>query len=325
MFRAIKEMHLRGAPLIGIAAAYGVYLAARKARRSKDFREKIDSSILQLKEARPTAVNLNWALEQQKKVLKKANHEDEAVAMLLENANKMADEDVAMCRSIGENGLKIIQEISSRKKKGEPVNILTHCNAGWLAAVDWGTALSPVYQAQSAKTKIHVWVNETRPRNQGANLTAWELVNQKIPHTIITDNAGGLLMQQGKVDLVLVGCDRLTARGDAVNKIGTYLQALAAHANQVPFFVALPTSSIDWKMKSVFEEAVIEERDVNEIKSVRGKSSFGLTQVQIAPDESTASNYAFDITPAKYITGFITERGICTASEEGLKRLFPDK
>lgn len=321
---AIKDMHLRGAPLIGVAAAYGVYLAAQNARRSKNFKEKIESAIELLRNTRPTAFNLQWALNEQKKILKKNLGEDETIASLLENANRIADEDVAMCKSIGEHGLKIIEEIAVRKKKGEPVNILTHCNAGWLAAVDWGTALSPVYHAHAEKIKIHVWIDETRPRNQGANLTAWELSNQKIPHTVITDSAAGLLMQRGKVDLVLVGCDRLSSHGDAINKIGTYMQALAAQENQIPFFAALPSSSIDWKMKNVFEEAIIEEREGKELKYVSGKSPFGLTQVQITPDDSPVSNFAFDITPAKFISGIITERGVCVASKDGLTKIFPE-
>jgi methylthioribose-1-phosphate isomerase len=321
---AIKEMHLRGAGLIGVAAGYGMYIASLEAAATNSFNEYIDKVSRQLKATRPTAVNLQWAIDKQMSAIACGKTSEEKVNNAKNTAIKIAEEDIKFCKAIGTHGFKIIETIS-RQKRGGVVNILTHCNAGWLAFVDFGTATSPIYEAHSRNIKVHVWVDETRPRNQGANLTAWELINQGVPHTVITDNAGGHLMQNNMVDIVITGADRVTCTGDVANKIGTYLKALAASDNNIPFYVAMPSSTIDWSIREGLNEIPIEQRDADEVKYVRGWYNGELKKVLITPENSPAANYAFDVTPAKLITGFITERGICEANEKGLNELFPEK
>lgn len=316
---AISEMRVRGAPLIGATAAYGMALAMSEDPST----ENLNSAWKFLEKTRPTAINLRWALNRCRDVLQPLPEAKRAAAAL-QLAHEIADEDVEINRKIGVNGLKIIRQIAAHKPAGEPVQILTHCNAGWLATVDWGTATSPMYHAHNDGVKLHVWVDETRPRNQGA-LTAWELGSHGVPHTYITDNAGGHLMQHGEVDMVIVGTDRTTRRGDVCNKIGTYLKALAAKDNGIPFYVALPSPTIDWTVRHGVDEIPIEERDSNETTHIQGKmpdDSIGL--VQVTPDETAAGNPAFDVTPNHLVTGLITERGVCAASEEGLASLFPE-
>jgi len=317
---AIRDMWVRGAPLIGATAAYG--MAVEMARDASD--KALEQTWEILHETRPTAINLRWALNDMR-VLLAPLPEGERAAAAMARAHEIADEDVECNRQIGLNGLEIIKKIAATKKPGEPVHILTHCNAGWLATVDWGTATSPMYHAIEAGIPIHVWVDETRPRNQGAQLTAWEMVSHDVPHQLIVDNAGGHLMQHGQVDMVIVGTDRTTANGDVCNKIGTYLKALAAHDNGVPFYVALPSPTIDWTVRDGVKEIPIEERDDSEVTHVQGKLADGrVTQVQISPDGTPGGNPAFDVTPARLVTGLITERGVCAASPEGLARLFPE-
>jgi len=315
---AIKAMIVRGAPLIGAAAAYGIALAMREDASD----EALDRAHDVLAETRPTAINLRWALKRMCDTLR--NHpRAERSKLAWAEAAKIADEDVETCRAIGEHGLKVLQDAAAKKEPGETLNVLTHCNAGWLGCVDWGTALAPIYMAYDAGIPIHVWVDETRPRNQGASLTAFELGGHGVPHTIIADNAGGLLMMQGKVDLCIVGTDRVTANGDVANKIGTYLKALAAKDNNVPFHVALPSSTIDWDMAKG-SDIPIEERSPDEILKMTGRTPTGaVVTVDIAAPGSTAANPGFDVTPARLVTGFITERGVCEASKKGLKSLFP--
>jgi methylthioribose-1-phosphate isomerase len=315
--RAIKQMIVRGAPLIGATAAYGIALAMREDASD----EALDRAHDALLETRPTAVNLRWALKRMCDRLRNHRHEDRA-ALAWKEAGAIADEDVEVCRSIGEVGLAVLRDAATKKKPDETLNILTHCNAGWLGCVDWGTALAPIYRAHDEGMKLHVWVDETRPRNQGASLTAFELGGHGVPHTIIADNAGGLLMTQGKVDLCIVGTDRVTANGDVANKIGTYLKALAAKDNDIPFHVALPSSTIDWEMAKG-AEIPIEERSPDEILRMTGRTPTGtLATVDIAAPGSGALNPGFDITPARLVTGFITERGVCEASNKGLETLF---
>ncbi len=315
---AIRDMAVRGAPLIGAAAAYGVALAVGSDPSDDGIAKAIDV----LAATRPTAVNLRWALEAMRRALAPlAPHRRHAAA--LARAGEIAEEDVAISRALGEHGLKLIAAVS-RNKTG-PVNILTHCNAGWLAAVDWGTALAPVYRAYDEGIPLHVWVDETRPRNQGASLTAWELLQHGVPHTVIVDNAGGHLMRQGRVDLCITGTDRTTATGDVANKIGTYLKALAAHDNGVPFYVALPSPTIDWSLDNG-DDIPIEERDAREVTHIAGWTEAGeRVEVRLTPEGSPAANYAFDVTPARLITGLITERGVCPASRDGLLGLFPER
>jgi methylthioribose-1-phosphate isomerase len=314
---AIKAMIVRGAPLIGATAAYGVALAMR----SDASDEALDRAHDILAETRPTAINLRWALTRMCDVLRNQPRSDRATLAWAEAA-KIADEDVEVCRSIGEHGLKILRAAAA-KKNGDTLNVLTHCNAGWLACVDWGTALAPIYMAHDAGIPIHVWVDETRPRNQGASLTAFELGSHGVSHTIIADNAGGHYMQAGRVDLCIVGTDRVTANGDVANKIGTYLKALAAKDNGVPFHVALPSSTIDWTLASG-RDIPIEERSPDELLKMTGRTADGgLTTVEIAAPGSPAANPGFDVTPARLVTGFITERGTCGATEQGLRSLFP--
>ena len=318
---AIRDMWVRGAPLIGVTAAYGI--AWQMAEDSSD--AALANAYDVLHETRPTAINLRWALDAMRAVLGKLPVESRAEAAY-RKAAEIAAEDIEINRAIGENGLAIIREIASRKAPGEPVNILTHCNAGWLATVDYGTATAPIYLATEAGIPVHVYVDETRPRNQGAQLTAWEMAGHGVPHTLIVDNAGGHLMQHGNVDLVLVGTDRTTANGDVCNKIGTYLKALAAKDNDVPFYVCLPSPTIDWTVRDGVKEIPIEERSGDEVSLVWGKTAEGkVTQVRISPEASPAGNPAFDVTPARLVTGLITERGVADATAEGLARLFPER
>ena len=316
---AIKEMRVRGAPLIGATAAYGMALAMKKDPSNENLGNARDL----LENTRPTAINLRWALDRCCGLLQPLSESDRTSAAL-KLAHEIAEEDVEINRTIGVNGLELIREIASQKPAGEPVHLLTHCNAGWLATVDWGTATSPMFQAHDAGINLHVWVDETRPRNQGA-LTAWELGSHGVPHTYITDNAGGHLMQHGQVDMVLVGTDRTTRQGDVCNKIGTYLKALAAKDNNVPFYVALPSPTIDWTVSDGVSEIPIEERDVLETTHIQGKTEEGIiSSVQVTPDGSAGGNPAFDVTPNHLVTGLITERGISAASVEGLADLFPE-
>ncbi len=317
--RAIREMWVRGAPLIGATAAYGMCLALRADAGDAN----LHAAYAMLLETRPTAINLRWALDEMMAVLLPLRP-DERVAASYRRAAELCDEDVAINTRIGDHGLAMLRELWERKGRQGTLNILTHCNAGWIATVDWGTALAPIYKAHDAGLPVHVWVDETRPRNQGASLTAWELGAHGVPHHVIVDNAGGHLMQHGQVDVCIVGTDRTTARGDVCNKIGTYLKALAAHDNGVPFYVALPSPTIDWRVQDGLREIPIEERSPYEVTHVQGRDEDGVLRfVQLPPDGSPGFNPAFDVTPARLITGLITERGICAASEEGLRGLFP--
>ncbi len=312
---AIKIMEVRGAPLIGGTAAYGMVLAIQEST-DKEF---INKSAEELIQSRPTAINLKWAVDRMMKKLSGIDS-DQILDIALMEAKEICDEDEKFCENIGKNGLKIIEEIYNKKKS--VVNILTHCNAGWLATINWGTATSPIYHAHKKGIPVHVWVDETRPRNQGANLTSYELNEEEIPNTIIADNTGGILMQRGEVDMCIVGTDRTLSNGDVCNKIGTYLKALAAHDNEVPFYVALPSSTIDWNIKDA-KDIPIEERNSEELSHVEGVDENNeVRKVLIYPKKSKAMNLAFDVTPAKYVTGLITERGISKASSEGLKKLF---
>ena len=316
---AIKSMQVRGAPLIGAAAAYGLALAMRVDASDASLAKQIEI----LNAQRPTAVNLRWALEEMRRVLAPLKPGERAAAAY-KKAATISDDDVETCRRIGAHGAPIIAALAAKKKPGDVVNILTHCNAGWLACVDWGTATSPIYQAHDRGIAVHVWVDETRPRNQGASLTAFELGRHGVPHTIIVDNAGGHLMQHGKVDLCIVGTDRVTRNGDVANKIGTYLKALAARDNNVPFYVALPHSTLDWTMADGFE-IPIEERSADEVLTMTGRLAGGaVATVAIAAPGSPAANPAFDVTPARLVTALITDRGVCPASELGLLGLFPE-
>ncbi len=322
--QAIKEMHVRGAGLIGAAAGYGMYLAAMEAGKTDSFDKHLQHCAALLKSARPTAVNPEQAIKRQLKAIMSASTVSEKIAIAKESAISIADEDADHCRKIGLNGVSIIEQIA-KKKSGATVNILTHCNAGWLAFVDYGSATAPIYEAAQRGIDVQVWVDETRPRNQGAGLTAWELINQGIPHTVITDNAGGHLMQHGLVDMVITGADRVTRSGDAANKIGTYLKALAAHDNQIPFYVALPSSTFDWNITDGVKEIRIEERSADEVKYIEGWDGNKISKVLITPSHSPAANYGFDVTPARLITGLITERGICNANEDEILKLFPER
>ena len=323
--RAISTMQVRGAPLIGAVAAYGLALALR-ADSSSDALEE-DAELLA--RTRPTAVNLRWAIERMLTRLRNTPAV-ERVRTAYDEAARICDEDAAQNAAIGQHGLGLIEQVAGHKAGGhkaggEPVNVLTHCNAGWLATVDWGTALAPIYAAHDKGLPVHVWVDETRPRNQGAALTAWELGRHGVPHTVIPDNAGGHLMQHGHVDLVIVGTDRVTRTGDVANKIGTYLKALAASDNDVPFWVGLPSTTIDWRLRDGVRDIEIEQRDAEEVTHTTGRLADGaLATVQVTPDGSASANPAFDVTPARLVTGLITERGRCDASEAGLAGLFPD-
>ncbi|HEY4787029.1 MAG TPA: S-methyl-5-thioribose-1-phosphate isomerase [Bacteroidales bacterium] len=321
---AIRDMQVRGAGLIGATAGYGMYVAAMEASEKEDFDSFLMDAAHKLKATRPTAVNLEWAVNRQMKAISEVHTIEDKIQIAKITAREIADEDAEFCRNIGLHGVKFIESISKRKQ-GEVVNILTHCNAGWLAFVDYGTATAPIYEAFNRGIKIHVWVDETRPRNQGASLTAWELLNQRIPHTIIADNTGGHLMQKGMVDMVITGADRVTRTGDVANKIGTYLKALAAKDNKVPFYVAIPSSTFDWAIRNGLEEIPIETRDPDEVRYIQGLSGGELTKVLIAPDESPAANYGFDVTPSRLVSGLITERGFCPATEEGILSLYPER
>jgi methylthioribose-1-phosphate isomerase len=317
---AIRSMQVRGAPLIGAVAAYGVCLAVRADASS----EAMERDCAMLAATRPTAVNLRWAIERMLTRLRNARARDR-VAVAYDEAARIADEDVAQCEAIGRHGVGLIAAAAERKG-GQRVNVLTHCNAGWLATVDWGTALAPIYMAYEQGIDVHVWVDETRPRNQGAALTAWELGRHGVAHTIVADNAGGHLMQHGDVDLAIVGTDRVTRAGDVANKIGTYLKALAAHDNGVPFWVALPSTTIDWTIADGIADIPIEERGADELTHLTGRAADGsLTTIQVTAPGSRAANPAFDVTPARLVTGLITERGRCDASEAGLLSLFPER
>jgi methylthioribose-1-phosphate isomerase len=333
MATAIREMHVRGAGLIGASAGYGMYLAALEAVRQDSFDEHMAGAAAQLRATRPTAVNLSWAIERQLQNIASGKTADEKVALALRTADSIADEDAEHCRMIGQHGLALIEQIAKTKgnkfatansSSGGAVNVLTHCNAGWLAFVDYGSATAPIYAGHERDLPLHVWVTETRPRNQGSKLTAWELGQHGVPHTVIADSAAGHLMQRGEVDLVIVGTDRTTYTGDVANKIGTYLKALAAKANDVPFYVALPSSSIDWKMRDGLKEIPIEQRGADEVKTADGWCNGQQIAVRIAPDESPAANYGFDVTPRELITGLITERGVCEANEKSIRSLFPE-
>ncbi|HUW21480.1 MAG TPA: S-methyl-5-thioribose-1-phosphate isomerase [Candidatus Bathyarchaeia archaeon] len=319
--RAIKEMHVRGAGLIGATAGFGVYLAAITAPR-KDFDRFLQLASKRLIATRPTAANLRWAVDRQLRNIALGKTVQEKIIIAKKNATEIADEDAMFCRRIGDYGLKIIKKIS-KKKKG-PVNILTHCNAGWLAFVDYGSATAPIYRAFDSGIKVHVWVDETRPRNQGSRLTAWELQKHGVPYTVIADNVGGHLMQHGRVDLVIVGTDRTTYTGDVANKIGTYLKALAAKDNRIPFYVALPSSTFDWKIKDGVKDIPIEERGSEEVKYIQGLCEGSIKEVLLTPKESHTANYAFDVTPARLITGLITERGICKPNKQSILKLYPE-
>ena len=312
---AIKVMEVRGAPLIGSTAAYGMALAVQE-NNDPNFIKKSSEELI---ESRPTAINLKWAVDRMMKKLSGINS-DQILDIALNEAKEICDEDEKFCENIGLNGLKIIEEIYKKTKK--TINILTHCNAGWLATINWGTATSPIYHAHQKGIPVHVWVDETRPRNQGANLTSYELNEENIPNTIIADNTGGILMQRGDVDMCIVGTDRTLSNGDVCNKIGTYLKALAAHDNNVPFYVALPSSTIDWEIKEG-KDIPIEERNSDELSHIEGVDENNeIKKILIYPKKSKAMNLAFDVTPAKYVTGLITEKGICEASSDALKKMF---
>jgi methylthioribose-1-phosphate isomerase len=318
---AIRAMHVRGAPLIGATAAYGICLALRADASDA----ALDAACVTLAATRPTAINLRWALDDMRRSLA-ALPRDRRLAAAYARAAAICDEDVAINQAIGTHGGALIREAAGRKGRGETVNVLTHCNAGWLATVDWGTALAPIFRAHDDGIAVHVWVDETRPRNQGASLTAWELGQHGVPHTIVVDNVGGHLMQHGKVDLCITGTDRTTASGDVCNKIGTYLKALAARDNDVPFYVALPSPTIDWTISDGVREIPIEERHGSEVSEISGRLANGeIATVRLTPEGSAVANYAFDVTPARLVTGLITERGICAASSDGLLALFPER
>jgi len=323
MVDAIASMRLRGAGLIGAAGGYGVYLASLEvegANWQKEFFEKVEK----VEKARPTAVNLSWAVKRMVKTVEGITDIYKVRERLFLEAEAIADEDAAFCKRIGSYGVSIIEEIYNRTKK--PVNILTHCNAGWLAFVDYGTATAPIYEAHDRGIPVHVWVDETRPVNQGARLTAFELLEHGVPHTIIADNVGGHLMQHGQVDMVIVGSDRTTRTGDVCNKIGTYLKAIAAFDNQVPFYAAMPSSTIDWSISDGLKEIPIEERSGDELKYAVGKTSGGeLVKILLTPEKSQALNFGFDVTPSRLVAGIITERGIAKASLAGLRELYPEK
>ena len=322
--RAIHEMHVRGAPLIGATAAYGMCAGIRDMPIDQDFEEGLELAFDQLHQTRPTAIDLYNALMRIKKaVLDKDLSRAARTASAYQAADQLVEESAEQCRMIGVHGVALIKAISEAKN-GETVNILTHCNAGWIACIDYGTATSPIYQAFDQGIDVHVWVDETRPRNQGARITAFELLHHGVPHTVITDNTGGHLMQHGMVDMVIVGTDRTTRQGDVANKIGTYLKALAAKDNQLPFYVTLPSTSFDMTIADGLSEIPIEERSADEVKYIQGLLDGNIQKVLLTPEGSPAMNYGFDVTPARLVTSLITERGICDASEEGIRSLFPD-
>lgn len=320
---AIKDMHVRGAGVIGASAGYGMYLSALEAEKSDSLDDYIVKAGDKLNATRPTAIDLQWAVKRQMDAISKGNNKKEKIQIALKTANDIADENAESGRRIGEHGLSIIKNIS-KKKGGDVVNILTHCNAGWLAFVDYGSAIAPIYAAFDKGINVHVWVDETRPRNQGARLTAWELGQHGIPHTVIADNAGGHIMQHGLVDMVIVGSDRTTYTGFVANKIGTYLKAAAAKLNNVPFYVALPSSTFDWRIRDGINDIVIEERGSDEVKYIQGLCEGEIKKVLLTPKQSKAANYAFDVTPPELITGLITERGIIKPDETDILNFFPE-
>lgn len=324
---AISNMVIRGAGLIGATAGYGMWVAATQAPTNNN--ESFDAYMYfqaeRLKATRPTASNLAWAIKRQLQQLKRGNTIKEKIALIKAEAQIIANEDAQFCEAIGRHGLDLLQKIAVTKP-GKTINVLTHCNAGWLAFVDYGSALSPIFAAHDAGLPLHVWVDETRPRNQGANLTAWELASHGVPHSLIADNVGGHLMQHSMVDIVFTGADRVTSNGDAANKIGTYLKALAAKDNGVPFYVAFPSSTIDFSLNDGLSQIPIEERSGDEVRMMTGKLADGsIASIQICPDETSARNWGFDVTPARLITGLICERGICSATESGILGLFPEQ
>lgn len=324
VYGAISDMTVRGAPLIGATGAFGIYLATLEINSHTNIREHLSNAARYLISCRPTAVNLSWAVSF---VMGKLKDEQSPAALAkkaLDAANEICEMEKENCRQIGKHGLKLIEALS-KKNKGAPVNILTHCNAGWLACIDYGTVTAPIYLAHEKGIPVHVWVDETRPRNQGAKLTAYELGQNGIPYTLIADNTGGYLMQQKQIDIVIVGSDRTTRSGDVANKIGTYLKALAAFDNKIPFYCALPSSSIDFRIRNGLKEINIEERDPEEVTNVTGFADGRIQLVRICPEDTTAANYGFDITPARLITGLITEKGICRATEKDIKEMFSDK
>lgn len=316
---AIRDMYVRGAPLIGATAAYGVCLALKTDASNAS----LERAVALLQSTRPTAINLRWALSQMREMMLDLP-ESQRLEAAFTHAAQICDEDVELCRAMGRHGFALIDTLWKRHNRS--INILTHCNAGWLATVDWGTALAPIYMAHDAGIPVHVWVDETRPRNQGAHLTAWELGQHGVPHSVIVDNAGGHLMQHGQVDICFVGTDRTTASGDVCNKIGTYLKALAAKDNGVPFYVCAPSPSIDWTINDGLNEIPIEQRSGSEVHTLSGVDAQGnVSAIKITPDKAPVSNYAFDVTPSRLVTGLVTERGVCDASRAGLQGLFPEK
>lgn len=321
---AIKDMLVRGAPLIGATAAWSLYLAALEYAGRPDQLEQVRKASVAIGETRPTAVNLQWAIDRVMCALAASRDERDVAHILRDEAEAICDEDIEISRGIGWHGLALIEEIAERKN-GKTVNVLTHCNAGSLATINWGTATAPIYFAHLAGIDVHVWVDETRPRNQGSQLTCWELSQNKVAHTLIVDNAGGHLMQHGMVDICITGTDRTTRQGDVANKIGTYLKALAARDNGVPFYVALPSTTIDWSIRDGISEIPIEERDAREVTHIPGRVGDVITEVMTVASNTPVSNYAFDVTPARLVTGLITEIGICEATEEGLAALFPNR
>lgn len=324
VYNAIDRMTVRGAPLIGASAAFGIYLATLEITSATNPISHLHNAAHYLVSCRPTAVNLSWAVNYVMEKLDPSLSLVELTERSLRAALEICEMEKENCRQIGLHGVKLIESISE-KKNGEPVNILTHCNAGWLACIDFGTATAPIYLAHDKGIKVHVWVDETRPRNQGARLTAYELGQQGVPYTIIPDNSGGHLMQQNMVDIVIVGSDRTTRAGDSANKTGTYLKALAAADNNIPFYSALPSTSIDFSISNGLTEIIIEERDHEEVTKIEGLLHGKIEQVRVCPEDAKAANYGFDITPARLITGIITEKGICSSSEESIRKMFPDK
>jgi len=323
VYEAIENMTVRGAPLIGAAGAFGLYLATLEITSHTDIRDHLSNAARYLISCRPTAVNLSWAVNYSLEMLNK-NINSGLSEIALNTAIEICETDMEYCRQIGNHGLKLIESLSEQKK-GEPVNILTHCNAGWLATIDYGTVTAPIYLAHDKGIPLHVWVDETRPRNQGAKLTAWELGQQGVAHTLIPDNTGGHLMQQKMVDIVLVGSDRTTSTGDVANKIGTYLKALAAFDNNIPFYSLFPSTSIDFSIIDGVKQIIVEERDPEEVTNVSGLAGGKIQSVRICPEDTAAANYGFDITPARLITGLITERGICGATEKEIMEMYSDK
>ena len=324
VYNAIANMTVRGAPLIGAAGAFGIYLATLEINSQTNIREHLSNAARYLISCRPTAVNLSWGINFVIEKLKNEQSPSTLAKKALAAAIEICEMEKENCRQIGKHGLKLIESLS-KKKKGAPVNILTHCNAGWLACIDFGTVTAPIYQAHEKGISVHVWVDETRPRNQGAKLTAYELGQNGIPYTLIADNSGGHLMQQKQIDIVIVGSDRTTRSGDVANKIGTYLKALAAFDNKIPFYCALPSSSIDFSISNGVKEIIIEERDPEEVTIVTGLAEGRIQSVRICPEDTVAANFGFDITPARLITGLITEKGICRATEKDIKEMFSDK